>query len=984
MNAYKFRAFVSYSRSDRPWAKSLQSRLERYVLPHALRLINPGMRHDRRPLKPIFRDEDELVPGQGLPERIRKGLEQSDYLIVVCSPRSAASEWVSKEILDFIALGRQDNILAVVVDGTPNAESHGLAPEQEALPRELRFEPDLTKDEAGKTVVSISSRPAEPLWVDWRKNNHRSRPMFLRLVAALLELSSLDELIRKDQAYRRKRAALMWSLASVAVFCIGALGIDLKFRDDQAESRALAVEALQGGGDPVIALKKAVQAAEIWPTEEAEVALNTVLDGPIVRVILHQSSSEGASDDGTKLITSTADGAISVWDATTGRVLARLAAPAPSDVQALMSPDGERILATYLPSGAVGAPKSIEADSVLWDASGHRIADLGILEKATFSPDSKLMVTVGTGGPARLWSTADGILQRTLSHSSGEAVWMAFSEDSNFVRAIYSDRHVRVWDSHTGSLVSELTLPHDEATDNNDLADGQFSPDGKLLIATDYVVKLFDAHGRLSGTLAARDCGMISAMFSPDGKQVATLDAHGEVEIWDVSTLQKKAQTGLFTTPSAPASGSLQFSPSGAFLLSINGDVATLWNTTNGQRMGTLLGHTGALSSARFLGRGDRIATASADGTVRIWDWQGDRAVLNFACSAIRPATMQDVPILALMGVGSSAEWTAISAKNGVAASFANGGACLWDMKNGQPIAVQKAAGYIRRGAFSSDGARIATVGWLGRSIVWDGKTLEPRADVACGKGGLNDLEFSPDAKRMVAACGNGAVEWTVSNPGGRAFIGHTAAVNRAVFSNDNKRVVTASDDGTARVWDTGTRKSLAVLKGHMPVMDAEFSPDGRRVVTASADGTARLWDSASGQLLTVLRGHVGAVKTAVFSGDGRRVVTAGEDHTARVWDAGTGNLLVTLEAGSDVTEATFSPNGKYVLTVDSGEVRVWTLGDGRARQLPAIDGDFAQFTPDSRQVLVIGVDGITSLYTIDMQQLVERAKQLFPIDSRS
>lgn len=220
MEPYWFRAFVSYSRSDRKWAKTLQARLERYVLPHALRLVKPGVRHDRRPLKPIFRDEDELVPGQDLPERIRQGLEQAEYLLVVCSPRAAASDWVGKEINDFIALGREDYILAVVVDGEPNAETRGLAPHLECLPRELRFQPEFRKDEAGKTTISISSRPAEPLWVDWRKSNHRNRPMFLRVVAALLCLSSLDELVRKDQAYRRRRAALLWSMTGVTACCI--------------------------------------------------------------------------------------------------------------------------------------------------------------------------------------------------------------------------------------------------------------------------------------------------------------------------------------------------------------------------------------------------------------------------------------------------------------------------------------------------------------------------------------------------------------------------------------------------------------------------------------------------------------------------------------------------------------------------------------------------------------------------------------------
>jgi hypothetical protein len=265
-----FRAFISYSRSDRQWAKTLQTRLERYVLPHALRLIKPGMRHERRPLKPIFRDEDELVPGQGLPERIRRGLEKSEFLIVVCSPRAVASEWVGKEIRDFIALGRGDSVLAVVVDGEPNAEARGLAPELECLPRELRFQTELRKDETGKTTVSISDQPAEPLWVDWRKSNQRNRPTFLRLVAALLSLSSFDELVRKDQKYRRRRAALLWSVTGIAVCCILGLAIGLRVREKQALSRQFAMQSLQESAtDSGAALRDVVTAAQTAQTSEA-------------------------------------------------------------------------------------------------------------------------------------------------------------------------------------------------------------------------------------------------------------------------------------------------------------------------------------------------------------------------------------------------------------------------------------------------------------------------------------------------------------------------------------------------------------------------------------------------------------------------------------------------------------------------------------------------------------------------------------------
>jgi WD40 repeat protein len=111
--------------------------------------------------------------------------------------------------------------------------------------------------------------------------------------------------------------------------------------------------------------------------------------------------------------------------------------------------------------------------------------------------------------------------------------------------------------------------------------------------------------------------------------------------------------------------------------------------------------------------------------------------------------------------------------------------------------------------------------------------------------------------------------------------------VYSAAFSPDGARIVTASYDKTARIWDAATGKEITVLRGHEGyVWSAAFSPDGARIVTASQDKTARIWDAATGKEITVLRGHEGYVWSAAFSPDAARIVTASEDKTARIWDA--------------------------------------------------------------------------------------------------
>ena len=113
------------------------------------------------------------------------------------------------------------------------------------------------------------------------------------------------------------------------------------------------------------------------------------------------------------------------------------------------------------------------------------------------------------------------------------------------------------------------------------------------------------------------------------------------------------------------------------------------------------------------------------------------------------------------------------------------------------------------------------------------------------------------------------------------ALSGHTGDVSSAAFSPDGSRVVTATLDHTARLWDAKTGAPLATLSGHTDwVHSAAFSPDGSRVVTASADTTARLWDAKTGAPLATLSGHVNGVTSAVFSPDGSRVITASTDET--------------------------------------------------------------------------------------------------------
>jgi WD40 repeat protein len=110
-------------------------------------------------------------------------------------------------------------------------------------------------------------------------------------------------------------------------------------------------------------------------------------------------------------------------------------------------------------------------------------------------------------------------------------------------------------------------------------------------------------------------------------------------------------------------------------------------------------------------------------------------------------------------------------------------------------------------------------------------------------------------------------------------------------------------------------------------VFHASFSADSRRVVTASRDGTARVWHTATGEPVTPPLKHRGEVGHAEFSPDARRVVTASTDRTVRVWDASTGEPVTPALKHSDVVrQASFSPNGRFVITAGGDAAQVWDL----------------------------------------------------------
>ncbi|MEY2604016.1 MAG: hypothetical protein QOH31_1805, partial [Verrucomicrobiota bacterium] len=193
----------------------------------------------------------------------------------------------------------------------------------------------------------------------------------------------------------------------------------------------------------------------------------------------------------------------------------------------------------------------------------------------------------------------------------------------------------------------------------------------------------------------------------------------------------------------------------------------------------------------------------------------------------------------------------------------------------------------------------------------------------------------------------------------------HQDEVVGAAFSPDGTRILTASADKTAKLWDATSGKLIASFDHLGSVVHALFSPDGARILTASVDNTAKLWDAASGRLIASFQ-HQNWVWHGAFSADGTRILTASADHSAKLWDAESGKLIVSFDHQDEVLQAAFSPDGARILTVSRDKTA--KLSDTATGALIASfhHQDWvsrAAFSPDGARILTASADHNAKLW---------------------
>ena len=214
--SFKYRAFISYSHQDQIWARWLHKALETYRVPSRLVGTSTAAGVIPRRLTPLFRDRDELPSATDLGRKVNEALAQSANLIVICSPRAAASRWVNAEVLAFKRLGRADRVFCLVVDGEPEATDIPGREAEECFAHALRF----LVDAQGRATREHT----EPVAADARPGKDGKANAKLKLIAGMLDVG-LDALKQREQQRRNRRWAALAAGSFAGMLLTGGLSV---------------------------------------------------------------------------------------------------------------------------------------------------------------------------------------------------------------------------------------------------------------------------------------------------------------------------------------------------------------------------------------------------------------------------------------------------------------------------------------------------------------------------------------------------------------------------------------------------------------------------------------------------------------------------------------------------------------------------------------------------------------------------------------
>lgn len=594
-----------------------------------------------------------------------------------------------------------------------------------------------------------------------------------------------------------------------------------------------------------------------------------------------------------------------------------------------------------------------------------------LIQDAQFSPSGASVLSVADDGTASVFPTNGrgaakvfGLkIPRQHGSTTDELARFSLSGDLIFATGHHADVGVRIWDVANASLIREVS-------NVRLLGD---SPAGIWMLTFDQLLCFGEGEEGPHTLTQWGGSNLKSAIEAVDGLACAALGPSGHRFV--VGTL----------------SGSLHF-----------------WNLVDAKVPPVVRKiHAGSVNSVRFSADGQRIVSASADGSAQVSHSDGRSTAIS-----LRPT---DAP----EGDSKWVEYAEFSpdGQHIVTASW-DGWVRLWSASDGEFLTgLHEHTGPVNSARYSSNGLRIVTASDDGKALIWEqpyevgSRVLELRHGAP-----VDVARFSPDGQYIVTGGADGSVRvWPVSGSRWPLILNGDIAV----LSPDGRHVAISGDEGTRLVkigadgsvkeerWLDAASESvafgprgyqLAVAQGQtVVVLDlrdrskrtvtegkhdsdvslVKFSADGNLIASTSDlgdDHLVKVWEATSGRMVAEFKGHRDAVHDIAFGPRGRRVATASSDGTAIVWripksvsQVAAKRVLKGHEADSIVWTVRFSRDGKSLVTASSdGTARVWSSRTGELTAVLRGHGgpvSGAEFSPDSSTILTASHDYAARLW---------------------
>ena len=615
---------------------------------------------------------------------------------------------------------------------------------------------------------------------------------------------------------------------------------------------------------------------------------------------------------------------------------------------------------------------------------------------AFIDDDDARVVTVSIDRSARVWRR-DGVGDpQLLAHDKPLDGVVVGPDRRRFVTL--GDPVARVWDAPPGQPVALLTtLPGPDETER-----AAFTPDGQRLAVVDRTgaVRLWSlADGRLLAELGTHATRVFALAFDPTGQHLVTGDNEGQVIEW-----RGDGGPPRRLPPLRDLITDLHLGADASMIVASEASVE-LWSAARPPRRRSLRGHTDTIAAAVLSPDGRELATASRDGSVRLWDPDSARELARIdhkdpvstvtyspdgrwlatlADDAVRLWRRDDHHLVHALHGSGGPEGAQFSRDSAHLLTFGDEHeAHVWDLRDlGDTRLFRAPSGPLDRAYGGCDVGRVAALGHDGALHLWDCEGTRPPTTIQLSATPVFDLDLDPTLTHGFYA--NELAVWRVDLPAGppRQVGVHPRLPWRVAPSPDGRHLVSTGYDHTARVWDLAGQRPPIALVGHLSplVWDVAWSPDGATLATIGNDTSVRVWpigpvllDSQQRELQAsqTLLGHTRGAKTLAWSPDGARLLTSSPDATARIWDpAGVAPPVVLAGHRGAIHAAEWSPDGAHVATAsEDGTARIWQLDGitppqvlrGHRDELATI-----AWSPDGRALVTASSDGTARIWDPD------------------